>query len=473
MKAGLVDVETEQSDANSEAERHIDKGRTDAEDEQKKGEDEAERVKKEKEKEFSGGFFGKLASMAKSFFEGLKQAISSVLDAARKAIKRVIEVAKKLAVQVIEAARKAIVATIKAVGKALIAIGDRLLAAFPALRERFRATIQGFVDQAVEAVNALAESLKENVQKALDLLGKGLDAALGLLEKGLHAIVDGVNSVVQGAISFAKGVVEALGAFAVLIKDIAGDPGGWLGKLGASVMDGIQNHLWGALKTAALGWFQSKVLELLGIGGIVVQLLMEGGIDLGQITNMAWEALQSAIPVALITILVEKLVSMIVPAAGAVIMKRRKGRARASRIARSPPIHTMRRRSPTARRRPIRTSRTGSVSTRRSGRCSPRSRVSCNAAYPGSGCGLSCRGPGAGGIGRDYLAAALHWKGRAQRGQGLQVGRWWPGSRVDDQSTGCSARDVPAAWHGVSCHGPGEARDHDWNQGTSARAAGA
>ncbi len=319
VKTGLSDIEAEQSNANSEAERHIDEGREGAEEEQKKGEDEAERVKNEKENESSGGFFGWLASKAKAFFDGLKQAISDVLDAARSAIKRVIDVAKRLAVQVIEAARKAIVATIKAVGKALIAIGDRLLAAFPALRERFRATIQGFVDQAVEAVNALAESLKENVQKALDLLGKGLDAALGLLERGLHAIVDGVNAVAQGAISFAKGVVEALGAFAVLIKDIAGDPGGWLGKLGASVMDGIQNHLWGALKTAALAWFQSKVLELLGVGGMVVQLLMEGGIDLGQITNMAWEALQSAIPVALITILVEKLVSMIVPAAGAVM----------------------------------------------------------------------------------------------------------------------------------------------------------
>jgi hypothetical protein len=319
VKSGLEEVEAEQARANSQAEGHIEKGREDAEAEQKKGEDEAARVKKEKENESSGGFFGWVASRAKAFFDGLKEAISSVLDAARQAIKRVIEVAKRLAVQVIEAARKAIVATIQAVGKALIAIGDRLLAAFPALRERFRSTIQGLVDQAARAVNALAGSLKENVQKALDLLGKGLDAALGLLEKGLHAIVDGVNAVVQGAISFAKGVVEALGAFAVLIKDIAGDPGGWLGKLGGAVTDGIQNHLWGALKTAVLGWFESKVLELLGIGGIVVQLLMEGGIDLGQISNMAWEALQTAIPAALIAILIEKLVSMIVPAAGAVL----------------------------------------------------------------------------------------------------------------------------------------------------------
>lgn len=318
VQAGMAGIEAEQTRANAEAQRHIDEGRAQAEAEQRRGEEEAERIKQDKEDE-SGGFFGWVASAAQDFFEGVKRAISGALEAARQAIQSVIEAARDLAMAAIEAARQVIVDTIRAVGDALIAIGDRLLAAFPELRERFRATMQALVDSAVEAVNQIAEGLKAGVQAALDLLARGLEAALNLLEAGLHAIVDGVNAVVQGAIQFAEGVAQAFGVFAVLVKDIATDPGGWLGLLGAAVVDGIQNHLWGALQTAALAWFQSKVLDLLGIGGGVLALLMEDGIDLGQITSMAWEALQGAIPVALIAILVEKLLSMIVPAAGAVM----------------------------------------------------------------------------------------------------------------------------------------------------------
>ena len=52
---------------------------------------------------------------------------------------------------------------------------------------------------------------------------------------------------------------------------------------------------------------------------MVLQVLVQGGIDLAKISKMAWEELKGAIPIALGAILVEKLVSMIVPAAGAVI----------------------------------------------------------------------------------------------------------------------------------------------------------
>ncbi len=48
-------------------------------------------------------------------------------------------------------------------------------------------------------------------------------------------------------------------------------------------------------------------------------MLTKGGISLAQVGKMAWEALKAAIPAALIQILVEKLVSMIVPAAGAIM----------------------------------------------------------------------------------------------------------------------------------------------------------
>src|SRR4029079_3314281 len=161
--------------------------------------------------------------------------------------------------------------------------------------------------------------LKKAVQKALDFLGAALDKALGLLEKGINAVIDAANAVVQGAIKAAQAFVDMLGQWAKLIKDIATSPGTWIAKLGAAVIDGIKNHLWAAFKTAVVEWFKAKVFELLGVGGIILQLLLEGGLDRDAITHMAMEALMVAIPIALVTILVEKLVSMIVPAAGAVM----------------------------------------------------------------------------------------------------------------------------------------------------------
>jgi hypothetical protein len=60
-------------------------------------------------------------------------------------------------------------------------------------------------------------------------------------------------------------------------------------------------------------------MELLGVGGILLQILLEGGINTDDIVKMALDALIVAIPIALVAILIEKLVSMIVPAAGAVL----------------------------------------------------------------------------------------------------------------------------------------------------------
>ncbi|MCB9529530.1 MAG: hypothetical protein H6701_14280 [Myxococcales bacterium] len=282
------------------------------------GEAEAEKQKKDGEKE-AGGFFGWLASKAKAFFDRVKKGISAALAKARALVKAAIDKAKKLAAAAIEAARKAIVAAIELVGKALIAIGDRLLAGFPALRDKFRASIEKRVQQATDAVNAAAKKLNDGVQAALDGLGKGLDAALGLLERGLHFIVDGVNGLVQGAIKAAEGLVSGIAGFAALIKDIAAGPGQWIGNLGAAVKDGIQNHLWGAFKTAVRAWLESKLMEVLGIGGVVIRTLIEGGFDMPRIAETAWEGLKAAIPIALISLLIEKLVSMIVPAAGAVM----------------------------------------------------------------------------------------------------------------------------------------------------------
>ena len=321
LQAGVQTVEAEQQRADAESARHIADGEAEARAEQQKADTEVKAKQREadEKKKGGGGVMGWIRSKVKSFFEGIKKAISAAIDLARKAIKVAIEAAKKLAMEIIERARQAIVAAIKAVGEALMAIGDALLAAFPELREKFRQRIQQLVDGATAAVNAIADKLKEGVKKALDALGAALDAALGLLEKGLHAIVDGVAAVVDGALAAAEALAQALGAFLVLAKDIATGPGAWLSALGASIMDGIQNHLWTAFQAAVSDWFQSKVVELLGVGGMVLEILQEGGIDLGQIGDMAWEAAQTAIPAALIAVLIEKLVSMIVPAAGAVM----------------------------------------------------------------------------------------------------------------------------------------------------------
>jgi len=104
-----------------------------------------------------------------------------------------------------------------------------------------------------------------------------------------------------------------------LIKDIASAPGASLRKLGAAVVDGIKNHLWSAFKTAVVDWFKSRVFELLGVGGIILELLLEGGLTKEHIIQMALDALMVAIPAALVAILIEKLVAMIIPAAGAVM----------------------------------------------------------------------------------------------------------------------------------------------------------
>jgi len=318
ISEGMTQVEAEETKANAEAKEHIDEGQRKAEDEKQKGEKEAADAK-EKGKQKSSGFFGWLADKAKAAFDGIKKAVSAVIDACKRAVKAVIDAAKKLAMAAIELARKAITAAIKAIGAALIAISDVLLAAFPELKAKFQAAIRKAVDKAVNAVNKLADALKKGVQKALDMLGAALDKALSLLEKGINAIVDAAGAVVQGAIKAAQAVVEALGTWAKLLKDVASGPGSWLGKLGAAVVDGIKNHLWSAFKTAVIDWFKGKVFELLGVGGIILELLLEGGLTKEHIIQMALDALMVAIPAALVAILIEKLVSMIVPAAGAVM----------------------------------------------------------------------------------------------------------------------------------------------------------
>jgi hypothetical protein len=201
----------------------------------------------------------------------------------------------------------------------LIAIGEVMLAAFPEMIERYRNAMKAIVRTAENAVNAIANNLKKGVQVALNLLGKGLHFALGLMEKGLMAAVEIASTGVQAAISTAKAAVEAVGAFSVLAKDIASSPGQWLSNLGSGAQDGVRNHLWGAFQTATQEWFNQKVEGVLGLGMPVWKVLNQGGIKTAEVGKMAWDGIKSAIPPALIQILIEKVISMIVPAAGAVL----------------------------------------------------------------------------------------------------------------------------------------------------------
>ena len=311
-------VASKQEEADSQAREEIDSGTEKAEEERDAGEAKAESEKRKAESE-SSGVFGWLASKAKAFFNALKKAVSAAISAMRKAVKVAIEAAKKAAFAVIDAARNAVVGLIRLAGEALMAIGDVVLAAFPELKAKFRKLIGDGVAAAEDTVNRLADGLKKAVAAALDALGAALDALLAGLEKALHFLLDAANKIVQAAIKAAQAVIAALAAFAAIIKDVASGPGRWIANLGAAIMDGIRNHLWKAFKEAVQNWFQQKLSEVLGVGTAIFQVLSKGGIALAEVGKMAFEGLKAAIPVALIALLVEKLVSMIVPAAGAIM----------------------------------------------------------------------------------------------------------------------------------------------------------
>ena len=315
---GARDVERERATAEGAAAGHVRQGDAEVSEARQDAERNAARERREAEGE-SGGIFGWIGSRVRAFFDRVKRAIQAGFERARQLVRAAIQRARQLAMAAIERGRRAIVGAIRWVGDRLIAIGDTLLAAFPRLRDRFRRFIEERVAQAEAAVNRLAEALREGVQRALDLLGAALDAALGLLERGLLAAVDAVNQVVQGALNAARAVAQALGMFAQLIRDIASNPGQWLRNLAASVVDGIRNHLVSAFRQAIRQWFNETVEGLLGLGSAILNLLRNGGITFQQIARMAWEGLRSVIPMLLVQLLIERLVSMIVPAAAAVL----------------------------------------------------------------------------------------------------------------------------------------------------------
>ncbi|QMV21062.1 hypothetical protein GQS52_03935 [Streptomyces sp. SCUT-3] len=201
---------------------------------------------------------------------------------------------------------------------ALVAIGDVLLAAFPELREKFRNRIEEWRDAAIDKVNEWADRLKEAVNKLLDLLAAGLSALLDALEAGLRAAVAVVRDAVVGAIEFARQAVAAFGQFAALVADIAPDPGGWLANLGGSAREACRTTC-GEPSGARSGSGSTRSSRQWGIGPAVVNALVKGCMSMAQIGRMAWEAVVASLPGIIVSIVVEKVVSMIVPAAGAVL----------------------------------------------------------------------------------------------------------------------------------------------------------
>ncbi|MER7106989.1 eCIS core domain-containing protein [Streptomyces sp. NPDC000229] len=285
--------------------------------EREKAEKEAE--KKKEESKPSGGFLGWVADRVKSVFNAILDAVTAVFDAARKVVNSIIDTFKEWANKAIDFVRDLAIKAINVLADALIAIGDVLLAAFPELRDKFRKAIEGLRDKAIAAVNKLADGLKKAVNALLDALAAGLNKLLDVLEAGLKAVIKAYQAVILGAIKFAQAAIEALGKFAALVADIAPDPGGWLGKAGSSAKAGIQDHLWGAIKTGVKRWFDTKVEGILGLGKAVIDVLVKGCVSIKQIGKMAWDAIIASLPMMIASIVIEKVVSMLVPAAGAIL----------------------------------------------------------------------------------------------------------------------------------------------------------
>jgi hypothetical protein len=316
----LATVAQERNTAEQQAASHYEQGQHDADQARRQAEQQAAAEKQKAQSQGIGGALGAIGSAAQGLFDKAKQAVQSVFDRARQLVRSAIERAQQLATAVVEKARQTIVAAIRVAGTALTAIGDRVLVAFPALRDRFRRLIQDRIAAAEAAVNKLSSALKEAVQRALNVLGAALTTAIGLMRSGMRAALDLVRSTVRGALDFARGAISVLGTFAALVKDVAANPGQWISNLAAAARDGIKNHLWPALKAAVQAWFSDKVEAVLGLGSAVWNLLRRGGITLIQIAHVAWEGIKSTIPQTIIWVLIEKLVSLIVPAAAAVML---------------------------------------------------------------------------------------------------------------------------------------------------------
>ncbi|MFK4188023.1 DUF4157 domain-containing protein [Streptomyces sparsogenes] len=315
------EITKEKDKQDNEISKKKDEDNQKIDDERERAEKEAARKKEEekKKKEGGGGFLGWVKDQINNLIDAIVSVVTAVFEAARKVVNGIIEGFKTFVNKAIDFARDFAIKAIKALADILIKIGDVLLAAFPELRDKFRKAIENLRDKAIAAVNRLADGLKKAVNALLDALAAGLNKLLDVLEAGIKAAIEVYRKALLSAIDFAQKALALLGQFAALAKDIAPDPGGWLSKAGSAARTGISEHLWGAIKVAVREWFNAKVEGILGLGKTIINVLIKGCVSLKQIGKMAWDAVVASLPVMIATIIIEKLVSMIIPAAGAIL----------------------------------------------------------------------------------------------------------------------------------------------------------
>ncbi|MFS8203788.1 DUF4157 domain-containing protein [Streptomyces sp. CWNU-52B] len=306
-------------DKDEETDKDVDK-RT--EDDNKKIEDEDSKAEREAEKKQEEGkgdadnWLEDAIDKLKQFFEDLKNAIKSVFEKARQLVTDLIDKFKQQVFKLIDDARNWVVEQINTFADALIALGDELLADYPAMRDKWRNTIDGARDWAVQKVNEAADALKEVAGKLLDGLCGALLAGLDILETGLLAAVDVAETVTVGALEFGAAVVEGLGEWAAIFNDIVSDPGDWISKAGAAAEAGSKEYLFDEIKTAVKAWFDQKVQEIIGIPPEDFAELLDGGVTVAEMGQMAWDAALPQLPVIIGVMVVEKVVAKLIPGAG-------------------------------------------------------------------------------------------------------------------------------------------------------------
>ncbi|MEV0172033.1 DUF4157 domain-containing protein [Streptomyces sp. NPDC050803] len=285
-------IETEQTNAERDAEKKQDEGKDDAD-----------------------NWLEEAIEKLKEFFEGLKNAIKGIFEKARQAVTELIDKFKQQVFKLIDDARNWVIEQINTFADALIALGDELLADYPAMRDKWRNSINDARDWAVEKVNQAADALKEAAGKLLDGLCGALLAGLDMLETGLLAAVDVAEAVTVGALEFGAAVVQGLGEWAAIFNDIVSDPGDWISKAGAAAETGAKEHLFAEVKTAVKAWFDQKVQEIIGIPMEDFQALIDGGVTVDQMAQMAWDEAVPQLPVIIGVLVVEKVVAKLIPGA--------------------------------------------------------------------------------------------------------------------------------------------------------------
>ncbi|MFF5477929.1 DUF4157 domain-containing protein [Streptomyces sp. NPDC012935] len=309
------DIKKKEEDTDKDVDKRTEDDNKKIETEQTNAEQDAEK-KQNEGKDDADNWLEEAIEKLKEFFEGLKNAIKGIFEKARQIVTDLIDKFKQQVFKLIDDARNWVIDQINTFADALIALGDELLADYPAMRDKWRRTIDGARDWAVQKVNEFADALKEVAGKLLDGLCGALLAGLDMLETGLLAAVDVAESVTVGALEFGAAAVAALGEWAAIFNDIVSDPGDWISKAGAAAETGAREHLFNEIKTAVRAWFNQKVQEIIGIPMEDFQALLDGGVTVDQMAQMAWDEALPQLPVIIGVMVVEKVVAKLIPGAG-------------------------------------------------------------------------------------------------------------------------------------------------------------